>query len=157
MSHKPDILFVTKLRGLSGKVNVDVEPMCVIVSPRTCDKKTWNRITRILSSCGFRLIPFGRWMLSTDGFNVRKERIEQNTGRKAAQKPFTTCARCEKFFFPRSDVEKQVGYIETKDGNLVPQSRCRKCRSAKQKRRQRPRQWHGAIGRAFPTPDAGIV
>ena len=108
------------------------------MSPRTCDKKTLNRITRILSSCGFRLIPFGRWILNTDGFDVRKERIEQNTGRKVAQKPFTTCARCEKFFFPRSDVEKQVGYIETKDGNLVPQSRCRKCRSAKQKRRQRP-------------------
>ena len=150
MSHKPDILFVTKLRGLSGKVNVDVEPRYVIVSPHTCDKKTWNRIARILSSCGFRLIPFGRWMLSTDGFNVRKERIEQNTGRKAAQKPFTTCARCEKFFFPRSDVEKQVGYIETKDGNLVPQSRCRKCRSAKQKRRQRPDNGTVSLGVLFP-------
>ena len=138
MSRKPDILFVTKLRGLSGKVNVDVGPRRVIVSPRTCDEKTWSGITRILSSCGFRSIPFGRWMLNTYGFGVRKERIEQNTGRKAAQKPFTACARCEKFFFPRSDVEKQVGYIETKDGNLVPQSRCRKCRSAEQKRRQRP-------------------
>ena len=138
MSHKPDILFVTKLRELSGKINVDMEPRRVIVSPSTCDEKTWNVIIRILSSCGFRMIPFGRWMLNTDGFDVRKERIEQNTGRKAAQKPFTTCARCEKFFFPRSDVEKRVGYIETKDGNLIPQSRCRKCRSAKQKRRQRP-------------------
>ena len=100
MSHKPDILFVTKLRGLSGKVNVDMEPRRVVVSPRTCDKKTRNRITRMLSSCGFRLIPFGRWILNTDGFDVRKERIEQNTGRKAAQKPFTTCTCCEKILFP---------------------------------------------------------
>ena len=150
MSHKPDILFVSKLGRLAGMVHVYVESGRVAVSPRTDNAKVWTEINRTLLSCGFHWSSSKRWILDTDGFNLRRERIERGTGRKAALKPFATCTYCKESFFSRQDVEKHVGYFEARDGCLIPQSRCKKCRSIKQELQQVSNNGAATLDMFFP-------
>ena len=133
MSHKPDILFRSKLGTLTEKINVRVETCCVTVFPIFCDEKTWKKINKILQPLGFYWHKLKRWVLNTNKFDQRRKIIEESTGRETALKPFSICSSCKTFFHTRTDVTQNVGYYKARNGNLLPRSHCKKCYVAKRK------------------------
>ena len=134
-SHKPDILFVSKLGTLVKKIDVRVDTCCVTVFPKFCDEKTWKEINKILQPLGFYWSKLKRWILKTDKFDQRKKIIEKSTGREAALKPFSVCSSCKTLFLTRSDVKRNVSYYKARNGNLLPRSICKECYLAKRKRK----------------------
>jgi hypothetical protein len=42
---------------------------------------------------------------------------------------YAQCPHCDKVAFGREDIEENFGYRNMGDGNYIPQSWCRNCRS----------------------------
>lgn len=43
---------------------------------------------------------------------------------------YAQCPCCGKIAYDETEIEKEFGYRNTSDGKIIPQSYCRKCRSA---------------------------
>lgn len=48
---------------------------------------------------------------------------------------YAKCPRCGKVAYGREQIDKEFGYRNMGNGNIIPQSHCRRCRSEESKDR----------------------